>query len=54
MKALAIYTIIALSGFSIYSIYFAVAGDNAPFWIIIVIASLPVIAFASLYLVRKH
>jgi hypothetical protein len=53
MKALAIYTIIALTGFSIYSIYFAVVGDNAPFWITIVIASLPVIVFASIYLIRR-
>ena len=54
MKGLAIYTLIALTGFSIYSIYFAVAGDNTPFWITIVIASLPAIAFALIYLVRKH
>jgi len=54
MKGLALYTLIALTGFSIYSIYFAVAGDNSPFWLIIVIAGLPVIAFALLYLVRKH
>jgi hypothetical protein len=54
MKGLAIYTIIALTGFSIYSIYFAVVGDNAPFWTIILIACLPVIAFASIYLIRKH
>jgi hypothetical protein len=54
MKILAIYTIIALTGFSIYSIYFAAVGDNAPFWIIIVIACLPVIAFASIYLMRKR
>ena len=54
MKGLAIYTLIALIGFSIYSIYYAVAGDNAPFWITIVIACLPAIAFALIYLVRKH
>jgi len=54
MKGLAIYTIIALSGFSIYSIYFAVAGDNSPFWITISIACLPVIAFALLFLIRIH
>ena len=54
MKGLAIYTIIALTGFSIYSIYFAAVGDNAPFWIIIVIACLPVTAFALIYLVRKR
>ncbi len=54
MKALAIYTIIALTAFSIYSIYYAVVGDNAPFWIIIVIACVPVIVFASMYLIRKH
>lgn len=53
MKGLAIYTIIALTGFSIYSIYFAVVGDNAPFWIIVLIACLPVIAFASIYLIKK-
>ena len=54
MKGLALYTLIALTGFSIYSIYYAVVGDNSPFWTIIVIAGLPVIAFALLYLVRKH
>jgi hypothetical protein len=53
MKTLAIYTIIALTGFSIYSIYFAVVGDNAPFWIAIVIVCLPVIAFASIYLIKR-
>jgi hypothetical protein len=54
LKGLAVYTVIALSGFSIYSIYFAVIGDNSPFWIIISIACLPVIAFALIYLIRKH
>ena len=53
MKGLAIYTIVALTGFSIYSIYYAVVGDNAPFWTILVIASLPIIVFASIYL-RKN
>jgi uncharacterized protein YybS (DUF2232 family) len=54
MKGLAIYSVIAISGFSVYSIYFALAGDNAPFWLAISIICLPVIAFALLYLVRKH
>ncbi|MCX5997252.1 MAG: hypothetical protein NTV42_06545 [Chloroflexi bacterium] len=54
MKGLAIYSLIVLSAFSIYSIYFAIIGDNAPFWIIILITCLPAIAFASLYLIRKH
>lgn len=54
MKGLAIYTLIALSVFSIYSIYFAVVGDNSPFWIIISVACSPAIAFAVLYLIRKH
>jgi hypothetical protein len=54
MKGLAIYAIIALTGFSIYSIYYAVVGDNAPFWTILVIASLPIIVFASIYLIRKR
>ena len=54
MKALAIYTIIALSGFSIYSIYFAVIGDNSPFWIIASVACVPVIVFAFIYLVNNH
>jgi len=54
MKGLAIYSAIALSGFSIYSVYFAVVGDNSPFWIAAAIACLPAIAFALLYLVRKH
>ena len=54
MKGLAIYTIIALTGFSIYSIYYAVVGDNAPFWIIMLIAFLPVIVFASIYLSKNR
>ena len=54
MKGLAIYTVIALTGFSIYSLYFAVAGDNAPFWITVLIACLPVIAFASIYLLKNR
>lgn len=54
MKGLALYTIIALTGFSIYSIYYAVVGDNAPFWTILVIASLPVIVFASIYLIKNR
>ena len=54
MKALAIYTIIALSGFAIYSIYYAIAGDNAPFWVIMIIGCLPIIAFASIYLSKKR
>ena len=50
-STLAIYTIVALTGFSIYSFHFAVAGDNAPFafFFIILVACLPVIAFASIY-----
>jgi len=54
MKGLAIYTIVALTGFSIYSMYYAVVGDNAPFWTILVIACLPVIVFASIYLSKNH
>ena len=54
MRSLAIYTIIVLTGFSIYSIYYAVAGDNAPFWIIVLVACLPVIVFASIYLLNKR
>jgi len=42
-----------MTAFIIYSIYFAVMGDNAPFWIIILIACLPVIAFASMYLIKR-
>ena len=53
MKGLAIYIIVALTGFSIYSLYYAIVGDNAPFWIILVIGCLPIIVFASLYL-RKN
>lgn len=54
MKGLAIYTIVALTGFLIYSMYYAIVGDNAPFWTIIVIACLPVIAFASMYLIKNR
>jgi hypothetical protein len=54
MKGLAIYTLVAMIVFIVYSLYYAVVGDNAPFWIIIVIACLPVIAFASVYLLRKR
>jgi len=54
MKGLAIYTIVALTGFIIYSLYYAVVGDNAPFWIILAIGCLPVIIFASIYLGKKR
>ncbi len=54
MKGLAIYTIVALVGFSIYSIYYAAVGDNAPFWAILVIGCLPVIVFASIYLTEDR
>jgi hypothetical protein len=54
MKGLAIYTVVALTGFSIYSIYYAVVGDNAPFWAILVIASVPVILFALIYLITNR
>jgi hypothetical protein len=54
MKGLAIYTVLALVIFSIYSMYYAIVGDNAPFWIILVIASLPIIVFALIYLIKKH
>jgi hypothetical protein len=54
MKGLAICTLVAITVFVIYSTYFAIVGDNAPFWIIILIACLPVIASASMYLIRKH
>ena len=53
MKGLAIYSIVALAGFSIYSLYYALAGDNAPFWFMLVIGCLPVIVFASIYLSKK-
>jgi len=54
MKGLAIYTLVALVGFSIYSLYYAVVGDNAPFWIILVIGCIPIIVFALIYLVRNR
>jgi hypothetical protein len=54
MKGLALYTLVALTGFTIYSIYYAVVGDNSPFWLALSIACLPIMAFALLYLVRKH
>lgn len=54
MKGLAIYSLVTLVGFSIYSIYFAIVGDNSPFWLIILVACLPVIAFALLYLTGKR
>jgi hypothetical protein len=54
MKGLAIYTVIALIGFSIYSAYYAIVGDNAPFWIIILVACLPAIVFASIYLIKNR
>jgi hypothetical protein len=54
MKVLAIYTIVALSGFAVYSIYFAVIGDNSPFWIITSVACVPIIVFASIYLIKKR
>ena len=54
MKGLAIYTIVALTGFSIYSLYYAIVGDNAPFWIILVLGCIPVIVFASIYLSKNR
>lgn len=54
MKGLALYTAIAPTGFLIYSVYYAVAGDNTPFWTIIAVACLPVIVFATIYLKRGH
>ena len=54
MKVLAIYTIIALSGFVIYSLYYAIVGDNSPFWILTSVLCVPVIAFAIIYLVKNH
>jgi hypothetical protein len=54
VKGLAIYTVGALTAFSIYSIYYAAVGDNAPFWIILVVGCLPVIVFASIYLAKKR
>ena len=50
---LAIYTLIVLTCFVVYSIYYAVVGDNAPFWIIIAVLCVPVIAFACIYLREK-
>jgi hypothetical protein len=54
MKGLAIYTILALAGFSVYSIYYAIVGDNAPFWMILVLGCIPIIVFASIYLSKKR
>jgi len=53
MKALAIYTALAMIAFIVYSLYFAIVGDNTPFWIIILVLCLPVMAFALIYLLRK-
>jgi hypothetical protein len=54
MKGLALYTTVALVGFSAYSLYYAIAGDNAPFWIILVMGCIPIIVFASIYLGTKR
>jgi hypothetical protein len=54
MKGLAIYTIVALVGFSAYSLYYAIVGDNAPFWIILVMGCIPIIVFASIFVGKKH
>jgi hypothetical protein len=54
MKALAIYSLLAVIAFVIYSAYYAIVGDNSPFWTIILVICLPVIAFASIYLVKKR
>jgi len=53
IKALASYTLIAMIAFIGYSLYFAVVGDNSPFWIIVVVLCLPVILFASIVLLKK-
>ena len=52
-RGLAIYTLIVLTCFAVYSIFYAVVGDNAPFWILIAVLCMPVIAFAAIYLYRK-
>jgi len=54
MKILAIYTLLAMVVFVIYSAYYAIAGDNSPFWIIVIVICLPVIVFASVYLLSKR
>ena len=54
MKALAIYTLVTLAVFTVYSLYFASVGDNSPFWLAISILCLPSIAFALLYLAGKR
>ena len=53
LKALAVYTLIAMIVFIAYSLYFAVVGDNSPFWIIIVVLCSPVILFAYVVLSKK-
>ena len=53
MKGLAIYTLVAMTAFVLYSLYYALVGDNSPFWIIILVACLPVLVFASIYLIRR-
>ena len=50
MRWLAVYTIIAAIGFIAYSAYYAVVGDNSPFWIIAITLNLPVLVFAVLFL----
>jgi len=52
MRWLAFYTIIIATVFCIYSLYYAVIGDNSPFWIVIVVLNIPIIVFASLYLFK--
>jgi hypothetical protein len=54
MKGLAIYCLVALLFFSIYSLFYAVKGDNSPFWIIVLIACLPILVFTLIYLIRKR
>ena len=52
-KGLALYTLIVLTCFAVYSIFYAIVGDNAPFWILIAILCVPVIAFAAICLRKK-
>jgi len=52
MRWLAVYTVIIAIVFCIYSLYYAAVGDNSPFWMIVVVLNIPIIVFASIYLIK--
>jgi len=53
MKWLAVLVIIIAAVFCLYSAYFAIAGDNSLFWLIVIVLNIPVLIFVILYLTGR-